>query len=154
MRLLSRATVDVVLIDPIDVDRIARSQVILHGIKTGNFVPGAQLEAAIALDDRYLLFLTDDVLFEDALHVCLLKNSGDVVDNFTLGGPYATGFFRDLQWREPDTVEFKFLGEFIWSVKVLNKAAPRFPFFSDPPGVKRRSRLISYFVIKKRPFDF
>ena len=67
----------------------ARSEVLIGGISTGIIIPGKVLEGAIKVDARrYLLFVTDDVIFEEMLTILLLDLSQGVVEALTIGGAY------------------------------------------------------------------
>ena len=51
----------------------AQCDVVLNGESTGILVPGHVLEAAVQVNDqRYILFLTDDVIFEESLTIALI----------------------------------------------------------------------------------
>lgn len=50
----------------------AQCDVVLNGESTGILVTGHVLEAAVQVNDqRYILFLTDDVIFEESLTIAL-----------------------------------------------------------------------------------
>lgn len=118
-------------------------------------LPGALLEAAFECeglgDARLLLFLTDDVPFEDFLHLHLLDAQLALLDSASLGAPYSTGTFA-LQG-EPGArdVRFRFIGEAEWTVTLLDHAETRLPFLGEPAGVHRRFGFSRRFRLSARP---
>jgi hypothetical protein len=114
----------------------------LDGRAAAQVLPGAVLEAAfecVGLGDAHLLlFLSDDVPFEDFLHLHLLDAQLALLDSASLGAPYSTGTF--VQQGEPGKRElhFRFIGQADWTVELLDQAETRLPFFGEPPGVHRR----------------
>lgn len=118
----------------------ARSEVLIEGKPTGIVVPGKVLEAAIKVDaHRYLLFVTDDVIFEEMLTLLLLDISQGVIEELTIGDAYTSGHFEALKV-SPRSVSFRFIGDTTWTVKVSASPALKLPF-SDPRGVSRPMRL-------------
>ncbi|WP_229694409.1 hypothetical protein [Enterobacter cloacae] len=54
----------------------AQCDVMLNGESTGILVPGHILEAAVQVNDqRYILFLTDDIIFEESLRPLLRRKT-------------------------------------------------------------------------------
>lgn len=127
------------------------SEVLIHDRPTGKYLPGAMLEAAVQWTNRYLLFVTDDVPYEELLRVVLLDDRFALIDSALIGGPYSTGSFSSLQLSEPDTVRFRFIGDTLWEVELLNKPEFRLPFFSDPKGVSRSPGFSRHFVVRGKP---
>jgi len=68
----------------------------LNGAPTGTIVDGAILEAALKWHEYTLLFLTDDIPFEDALRIYLLDEKFNVMDSAQIMWIYATGIFHIL----------------------------------------------------------
>jgi len=136
--------------DAIDVSQ-AQSDVLLNGKSTGIIVPGQVLEAAVQVNEqRYLLFLTDDIIFEESLTIALIDVHDGLKEIVHLGNEYSTGSFADLQVTD-DSVGFRFIGDYIWTLKVSDSPRLRLPFFSDPKGVKRESGLKKYITISAVP---
>ncbi|MCM7644927.1 hypothetical protein M8S54_00005, partial [Enterobacter asburiae] len=48
-------------------------------------------------------------------------------------------------------VDFRFIGDYIWTLKVSDSPRLRLPFVSDPKGVKRESGLKKYITISATP---
>lgn len=75
----------------------ARSEVLIGGNSTGIIIPGKVPEAVIRVDERrYLLFMTDDIIYEEMLTVLLLDLSQGVIEELTIGAAYSSGYFEDL----------------------------------------------------------
>lgn len=131
-----------------DGDEVPRSEIELSGVATGVIVSGAVLEAGVACDRGFLVFLTDDVPYEETLSIHLLDRAGQLVDSATLGRAYATGVFTGLALQQPDVVNFRFTGGHAWSVQVLSRPQLRLPFVAEAPGVSRRSGFRRHFVVR------
>jgi hypothetical protein len=132
-------------------DESPRSQIVRGGEPTGASVPGAVLEAVVACGDRYLLFTTDDIPYEDSLHIVLVDASLRTLDAATLGSPYSTGRFAELELAPPDRVHFRFMGGTRWTVTLFPAAKARIAAFSDPKGVSRSKPLMRWFGVEGNP---
>ncbi|PTX57858.1 hypothetical protein C8N43_2531 [Litoreibacter ponti] len=99
-------------------------------------VTGAVLEGAWSFGSELLVATTDDVPYEDMLHLCLLAPNGSVIEEVSFGGMYATGSFELLGLSGP-TLQFRFINHMDWQAKVLDRPKRRFPYFGDPAGVSR-----------------
>lgn len=129
----------------------AQSDVVLNGKSTGIIVPGQVLEAAVQVNEqRYILFLTDDIIFEESLTIVLIDVHDGLKEIVRLGNEYSTGTFADLQVTD-HSVDFRFIGDYIWTLKVSDSPRLRLPFVSDPKGVKRESGLKKYITISAAP---
>lgn len=129
----------------------AQSDVVLNGKSTGIIVPGQVLEAAVQINEqRYILFLTDDIIFEESLTIALIDVNDGLKEIVHLGNEYSTGTFADLQVTD-DSVDFRFIGDYIWTLKVSDSPRLRLPFISDPKGIKRKSGLKKYITISATP---
>ena len=127
------------------------SEVLVAGRGTGCRLKGAVLEGAIQWGDQYLLFLTDDVPFEELLRVVLVDQAFREVESLRIGGPYTTGHFSSLALEPPDAVRFRFIGDTAWRVTIARVARPHVPLVSDPPGVRRSLRLKTRLVVSGDP---
>lgn len=126
-------------------------EVCIDGVKTGITVPVKVLEAAVKVDaDRYLLFLTDDVPYEEALHIVLLHRKTGILEKLFLGGPYLTGSFADM-CVSTDAVTFSFMGDTTWKVEVPEKPFLQLPFIGDPRGISRPFGLQHFIKISADP---
>lgn len=125
----------------------ARSTVVIGRVATNIIVPGLVLEAAVQIDSRhYLLFLTDDIIFEEWLTMVLIDINHGVKEIVRIGQAWASGYFENLSVKEEE-ITFRFLGEAEWRVKISLTARLRFPFFADPPAVHRAPGWKKYLTI-------
>lgn len=85
---------------------------VCDGKSTALIVDGIVLEAAYHLPEpnRDLLFVTDDVPFEEGLHIYLLDHTVRLLDTRTLLLPYCPGLLESLDVVGPNVVEFSFQG--------------------------------------------
>lgn len=127
------------------------SEIALNGVPTGRRIEGATLEAAVEWSSAYLLFITDDVPYEEMLRIVLLDRNLDVLDSALIGGPYSTGSFSSLELRAPDTVRFRFIGGSPWTVRLLPARGWRLPLLSEPRGVHRPFGFSRRFVVDGSP---
>ncbi|EOC5689766.1 hypothetical protein ACLF30_002170 [Cronobacter sakazakii] len=113
----------------------ARSEVVRDGNNPGVIVSGEILEASVQINEqRYVLFLTDDVIFEESLTIALLDLREGTKEIVWLGHEYATGYFEALAVTA-DSINFRFIDEYLWTVTVSDAPRLRLPFVSDPQGV-------------------
>ncbi|WP_157659223.1 hypothetical protein [Thauera butanivorans] len=126
-------------------------ELVVGGKPTGQRIEGCVLEAALECDAGYLLFLTDDIPHEDSLNIHLVSFSGTLEDSARIGGMYSTGRFEKLQVQQPDKISFRFMGDTIWTLQVLQKPAFRIPFLSEPAGVHRPPGSKRRFLITGSP---
>jgi hypothetical protein len=112
-------------------------EVIIGGEPTGKILQGAVFKAALAWNGYILLFLTDDVPFEDGLSIYLLDRHLHVTDYARMYFMYSTGVFSDLDLSDADTVRFRFLGESVWTLKLFTQKRLVIPILSASLGVHR-----------------
>ncbi|MFO7177226.1 MAG: hypothetical protein DIU78_000880 [Pseudomonadota bacterium] len=149
MRLDDRITIE--RLQQTNEDEPPRSQILVDGVPTGKLVAGAVLEGAVQWGSFRVLFTTDDVPFEDQLTIVLLDRDLRELDSARIGAPYATGTFSELTLIEPDTIRFRFIGDTLWTVRLLSRPQLRVPFVSEPPGVHRRFGFSRHFVVSGNP---
>jgi hypothetical protein len=147
MRLLSPEHVKLY---PLPDDDDLRSMIRIGPLQ--GMVHGVVLEAAIEIDRvdasrMYLLFLSNDVPYEDSLAINLLDADLTTIDRAGLGGMYATGWFRDMELHDPATVTFSFFDEKEWCVAVLDTPERRVPFIGDATGVYRPFGFKRHFTV-------
>jgi hypothetical protein len=128
-----------------------RSELVVDGVPTGQIVPGAVLEGAVEWRSCHLLFMTDDIPFEELLRILLLDSKLNLLDSAQIGSPYSTGSFSSLRLKEPDTVQFRFIGGTTWSVQLLSTSRLRLPFVSEPLGVHRAFGFFRHFIVRGSP---
>ncbi|EKY1944125.1 hypothetical protein RA231_002555 [Cronobacter turicensis] len=125
----------------------AHSELLLNGNITGIIVPGEILEASVQINEqRYVLFLTDDVIFEESLTIALIDLCEGIKEIVSVGNEYSTGNFEALSITA-DKINFRFMGDYLWTVTVSDTPRLRLPFFSDPRGVKRDTEFKKYMDI-------
>ncbi len=119
------------------------------GKDTGTVVPGAVLEAQLAADSGWLLFITHDTPFEERLDVTLIDRSCRIVDMASFYGLYTTGNFRNLTLDSDKSVVFDFFSDHAWRVTLLDKPQFRFPVarLTEPAGVHRRFGFTRHFAV-------
>jgi len=130
---------------------LPQSEVIINRQPTGHIIDGAVLEAAIRWHDLVLAFVTDDIMYEETLHIYLFDAKLNVVDSARLGWMYATGVFSLLELCPPDTVRFLFFGDTDWTLELFSDEVFAIPFFKDPRGVSRPFRFHRRFQITGAP---
>ncbi|ELQ6149489.1 hypothetical protein R2313_001972 [Cronobacter turicensis] len=125
----------------------AHSELLLNGNITGIIVPGEILGASVQINEqRYVLFLTDDVIFEESLTIALIDFREGIKEIVSVGNEYSTGNFETLSITA-DRINFRFMGDYLWTVTVSDAPRLRLPFLSDPRGVKRDAAFKKYMDI-------
>lgn len=114
---------------------LAKSLVTIAGHTSVEPLEGVVLEACVQHGHQYLLFLTDDIPFEDSLHIHLLDDELRTIDSLALGAAYTTGHFRNLKCDEAGGITFEFFGDQVWELSVLPERRLRIPLISGPRGV-------------------
>ena len=127
---------------------VPHSELVIAGRPTGLCVPGKVLEAAVQVDGRYLVFLTEGVTMEERLSIHLVSAEGRLIDSAGVGVIYALGIFAKLKLAPPHGVNFQFLGELQWSVEVFPEPRPAWPFRREAPGVRRPFGLLRAFRVR------
>jgi len=130
---------------------LACSAIIADGRDTGQVVAGEILEAAIEWSHHRLLFVTDNIPFEDHLRIYLFDTQWKIVDAATLGAMYSTGVFSGLELQPPASLRFRFFGGITWTLELLDHPVASLPF-SNPTGVHRPFNLFKRFKIRGRPY--
>ena len=94
MRLLTEYALSIRLVSDGSDTEPPTSEIALADTQKRTVVSGAILEAAVAWKDTYLVFLTDDIPFEETLSIYLLDSGLGYLDSASLGGFYSTGSFE------------------------------------------------------------
>lgn len=126
-------------------------EVVRQAEPTGVLVPGAVLEVASQWGSFFLVLATDDVPFEEMLHVHLLDARLQLLDSARIGAAYTTGAFSALPSPLPDVLRFRFIGDTDWSVQVLPAPGFRVPLLSEPTGVSRALSFSRHFIVRGQP---
>ncbi|WP_156368566.1 hypothetical protein [Duganella sp. Leaf61] len=138
-------------ITPSTSEQVPSSELMISGKPTGKVLDGAVLEAALAWGDLLLLFITDDVPYEEGLRIVLLDRDLNTLDSALIVAMYSTGVFSDLDLTAADTVRFRFFGGLVYTLTLLPQASFAFPFFSDPSAVWRPFKWTRRFRIDANP---
>lgn len=110
----------------------------------GEPLDGALIEDQYQVDtNRFLLFVTDDVPYEETLRVYLIAHDGEVLDALEFGGYLANGSLEGLTVVDQQAVEFSFIHEKRCRLTVQNdsrwmKPLVLTPGVSRPGGLKKR----------------
>lgn len=84
-------------------------------------IRGKILERAVSVDEnRYVIFTTDEVIFEESLNIYLIELGKGVVDQLFIGQAYQTDIFSGLKIVNESSLSFSFLGS--WTLEVYAKA--------------------------------
>jgi hypothetical protein len=151
MNLRKATEIELKLIDAGGEYEAPRCEIIAGASATGLVVSGAYLEAAIQWGDYYLLFVTDDVPFEEFLSIYLLSKQWRLLDSAMIGCIYSTGSFTDLDLAEPNRVQFRFIGDTDWAVELFDQPRFRFPWLGEPRGVMREFGFSRHFLVRGNP---
>jgi hypothetical protein len=150
MKLVHATGYSIRLVAPLKPDLPPTSELWAAGGPTGVIVSGAVFEVALRWGEYLLLFLTDDVPFEDGLNIHLLDKNLKVVDSAHMAFMYSTGIFSDLDLTQSDSVSFCFFGGMVWTLKLFSKKKFAFPIISDPLSVSRPFKFSRMFQIDRR----
>jgi hypothetical protein len=129
---------------------LAMSYATIDGRTSGEPLEGIVLEACVQHGNQYLLFLTDNIPFEDSLHIHLLDENLNRIDSATLGGAYTTGHFRNPTCEDSGKTTFEFFEDCVWELSVLANRRLRLPFVSGPPGVSWQGGWLHMLELKPR----
>ena len=136
---------------PVATNEVPRSEIVFDGHKSGQSVEGLVLEAAFAVKAGFLLFVTDDVPFEEGLHLHLVSHDGKLLDTIFLGAVYATGSLRNLIRQAPDLFRFSFFEDQPLQLRVWDVSRFRWPWQGGVPGAHvGLSRRAFLFLSKER----
>jgi hypothetical protein len=128
-----------------------QSELLEDGTATITRVPGIILEAQYKCGDRYLLFTTENIPYEEALHILLLDQRLRRLDDVELSHPFAGGILADLQPAGETQVRFSFFGADLWELTVLS-VPRRLKARESPVGIKARLRRLltpRYLVLER-----
>jgi hypothetical protein len=109
-------------------------------------LPGRVLEAVYVDDPDELTFLTHDILHEEQLDICLLRD-GELLDRISLGQMFQPADFGNLTQVKPTHFTFTFPADVTWALKVSR--SPRFTLPDLRGAVSRLRMWQSYFTLKR-----
>jgi len=116
-----------------------RSKLLFDGAATGTTVPGVVLEAQYGCDPLYLLLTTENIPYEEALHILLLDQRFRVLDHLELSHAFAPGTLTDVEQGGDGRLRFSLFGGDRWELEVL-PAPRRLRLDEAPTGVRGRMR--------------
>jgi len=116
-----------------------RSNLLFDAALTGVTVPGVVLEAQYRCGELHLLLTTENIPYEEALHVLLLDARFNLLDQVELSHPYASGALTDLQQHGDGRLQFSLFGGDRWELAVL-PTPRRLTMDEAPTGVRGRLR--------------
>ncbi|AMX01934.1 hypothetical protein [Microbulbifer thermotolerans] len=118
----------------------------------GNEPFSGQLKGALIVaqyhlyDGHYLLFITDDIPYEETLRIYLIASNAEVLDSLEFGGYLANGTLEDLNIVGEQAIEFNFIHKKRCRLTVKSDSGWTKPL-TFTPGVRRPGGL------KKRYLD-
>jgi hypothetical protein len=124
---------------PVGENETPRSKVLLDGTPTSTTVPGVVLEAQYRYGEGYLLLTTENIPYEEALHILLLDQHFRVLDHLELSHAFAPGTLTDLEPAGDGRLHFSLFGGDRWELTVL-PASRRLRLDEAPTGVRGRIR--------------
>ena len=120
-----------------DDSQIPSLQLMRGGQPFGEPLKGALIEAQYRVDgQRHLLFVTDDVPYEETLRVYLISSDAKVLDSLEFGGYLDNGTLEDLNVIDENTIEFSFIHKKRCRLTVESRSEWKKPL-AFTPGVSR-----------------
>lgn len=119
-------------------------QLLKDGQPFGDPQKGALIEAQYQVDAKcYLLFVTDDVPYEETLRLYLITCDAEILDSLVFGGYLANGTLEDLNIVGERSIEFSFIHKKRCRLTVnpdsrWKKPLTFTPGVSRPDGLKKR----------------
>ncbi|HVK53737.1 MAG TPA: hypothetical protein VM532_01790 [Burkholderiales bacterium] len=129
-------SVDFFTLAPIE-GELPQAKLLWRSESTGLVLDGVNLEHQVRIEDKYLLFLTENCPFEEGLHIYLIDDSRRVLDAVEIGAPYAPGVLKNVQQIGGAAMSFSFFGEDLWRLEVRDKPALTFSRPLSPVKFKR-----------------
>ena len=130
--------------------QIHNNTIIIDGHESKIHVDGTCLEAALLVNDNYiLLFVTFDCPFEEILAIYLLDlQQNRIIDKAKIYQMYYTDFFSDLVILSENKLSFDFLIKGGWTLELFDKPEKSLTYLFPTLLVKRPFSLTRYFSIK------
>lgn len=125
-----------------------RSLLLLDGRDTGTVLPGAVLETAVRTGDALLLFLTDDVPFEEGLSLCLVDADGKLLDEVRVLASATPGALTDVTRLQDNAIAFEFHAGVPMLARIEPKPRMMLPTFGLAHGIHRKFNRGGRLVVK------
>lgn len=104
----------------LSIDRDGCGKITKNGEKLENNIPGTVLEAQfITADNKFLILTSEDCPYEEALHIILMDRSGSILDKVEVSQEATPGIVKDVEVLNERRLKFKFIGNGIFTVDVL-----------------------------------
>ena len=81
-------------------------------------------------ENRYLIFTTDEVVFEESLNIYIKKKKKGVLDKLWIGQPYNTDTFNGVQIINDHSLTFNFLYLKDWKLTIYDEPKLRLSIYS------------------------
>ena len=108
------------------------SRIVWRNGKHSQAVLGKELIDQYKVGNFYLVLLTEDCPFEEALHIYLFDSNADLVDHLELSAAYHAGIFK-LKALHDDGLSFSFFSEEeLWQLRCLKSPKWRLPRLFSP----------------------
>lgn len=121
-------------------ETIPKSTIKNSKLKDSIEVTGKVLDAQYAVDDNYLLFVTEGNPFEEALYIYFIDSNLRIKDSVELSADYASGIFSNCSNVGLNSIKFSFFDkEDNWILTIFH--SPRISFFGNKYPVKRKSSI-------------
>lgn len=95
-----------------------KSRLVFDGEPLDLVLEGIVLEGQFRCRHGYLLLTTEDVPYEEGLHMTLVDPAWRVLDQLEASLPYNPGIVKDMAVADEDELRFEFMGQ-VWSLAVL-----------------------------------
>ena len=119
---------------------LRKTRVLLDGRSFSPPVEGLDVVDAFELGHGYLLLMTEDCPFEEALHIYFFGEDGRLKDHLELAAPYTSGLVRGVEWAGANKLNFRFPAESSWQVEIRER-----PLSPWQPPLRQRFRPWSSF---------
>lgn len=107
-------------VSPTKENKLSTVVVVLKNGEATNLQPeGNTLTAQYSVRNLFLLLLTHNSPYEEALHIYLVDADNSILDQTHLGQPYTAGIFQELQCCD-NVLYFSFFGNDAWRLHVLS----------------------------------
>lgn len=104
-------------------------------------VTGAILEAQYTDGHRHILFVSEDIPFEETLHIYLMSSNLQLIDSLSLYASYSPGILGNITVTQPNTISFSFFNaEETWQLDIADK--PTTLLWGNKPPVRRLHPLL------------
>lgn len=99
---------------------INSGHLLMQGHPTGRKLKGQQLVDQYSWGQRYVIFTSDDNLYEEVLHIYLLDLELNTVDEMDLSQPLTPGFYQAC-YHGRESLEFRFFDDTTWCLRIRSQ---------------------------------